>query len=299
MRKEQVVAVVLGTLIGVGIAFGLWHFSRQKEATFEPSNSSPESQKQSVESQGFSIVAPADNSVVATESAKITGFAPPGSLIMASAENTEVALTGADGEFELEISLAPGINNVSVWAFWGNEAQEESELTLIYSSELEGDVSLSAILGTVTDISEDSLQVRTHDGTIEQLSISPDTTYAQVDGTEEVEFSDLAIGDFIAALGTKEESLMHVGRVLVTPEPEAPSTTVVTGTINILTSRDFRIKSESGEISIDATGGVDTYSYTPEGLSSTRLSAAEEGGLIVVVGSYEGDEFVADTIILM
>ena len=307
MRKEQIIAIFLGSLIGIAVAFGLWRFSRQNtppKVTPTTSNENSQTQETRTGDNSLNIVSPADNSVISSPEVKITGFAPPNSVMVITSGQTAVGVSTSSGEFNVETELDAGINKATVWAIVKDEVPQKTELTLIYSSKL--DLSNpakipSTIMGTVTDIAEDGLQVRTSEGVIEQLSLTPETSYAMVnDETKELTFSDLAIGDFIAALGSKTENVMEIERVLVTTAPEPSDIVLISGIIDTLSSKDFIVKTEDDEVSVDARGKVNSYLYSPEGLKSTRLTAtATAGDPVVIIGSYEDDELVATTIILL
>src|SRR5690606_23601010 len=118
---------------------------------------------------------------------------------------------------------------------------------------------------------------------------------------DEIEFSDIAIGDYIAALGTLNSNVMSVSRILVTTAPDESEITSVSGTIETLSSSEFLVKShETGEsVPIDATKGAKTYSAKEDEISSSRLSTADEGDEIIIIGEMHSQELVADTLILL
>ena len=297
MRKEPLIAIIIGSVIGIGVAFGLWRMSTNKNVNSENSPQENATLSQEVNTN-FAIVSPADNSVSTNNSVNIAGFSPPGSIVVATGAAVSVGTVSDTGEFQVEASLSPGSNVVTIWSIENGVAQNE-ELSLIYSSEIDEQAggTATAISGAVTDIAEDTLQIRSATGEIEQLSITDNTTYASLlDDTEEIEFSDIAIGDYVTALGQNGTSVMEVARVLLTTEDTEREYVLETGSISALSSSEFLVNTEGGEVSIDATGSVDIYDAA---LETTRLATAKEGSQIIIVGVYEDDELVADTIILL
>lgn len=306
MRKEQLIAIVLGSLLGVTAAFALWKLPRQNSVNKnEAAGQIQQNQSGSaLSSTSFSIVSPAQNAVARQDSAEIKGFANSGSTIVSIADGTTMAKADSSGQFVIAASLLPGINKVKLWSFENGIEPKLLELTLIHSTQVEESLSEGAfaVIGAITDIASDTLQVRTEGGEIEQLSISDDTTYGSVTGTaKEIEFTDLAIGDFVAALGVKDGNVMEIKRVLVSTQKESDDPGIIAGNIKTLSSKEFIVQKfgAGDEVSIDAKGGTKTYSSKEEEIVSTKLLNANEGDPIVVIGEHKDDELVASTIILL
>jgi hypothetical protein len=308
MRKEQLIAIILGSLLGVTVAFILWKLPRQNNTPAKggPQEISQKSDGTMTTGTDFSIVSPSQNSVAREETLEIKGFARAGATVVSISEKTALAKASSAGEFSIDASLIPGINTVRLWSFEKDAEPKLTETTLIYSTQLDLD-ELSrdavAMMGAITDIASDTLQVRTQDGEIEQLSISSDTTYGSVVNTsKEIGFSDLAIGDFVAALGAKNgDNVMVVKRILVTTQKKPQEIGVIAGTVKALSSSEFLVQTFGSveEVSIDAKSGVKVYSAKEEEIAITRLLNAKEDDQIVIIGDYEDDELVASTIILL
>lgn len=311
MRKEQLIAIFLGSLIGVSAAFGLWRVSRGSsrvgsDITQTTQNAPTDEAGNPSVSNGFNIVSPNNNAVVGGDIVNIQGFANPNSLVVVLADETAVTPVTASGEFTAEAALTAGVNKVLVMSIPRGGTPEKQELTLVSTTKIDlsdPQKTATAIFGAVTDITADTLQIRTENGQIQLASMSTETTFAStLDNAREIEFSDLAIGDSVAALGfVNDEKIMEAGRVLVIKEPEVSAQEVIVGTVQTLSSRDFVVKTsvEGKEVSIDATGKVSVSRLADGELTTVRLSTAEEGTEIIIIGSYEADELVAESIILL
>lgn len=304
LRKEPLIAIILGSAIGIAVAFSLWRISLGSDS--HKSEDKKQTETSLIQDAGaqneFAIVSPSDFHVVSDDTVEVTGFANSGAVIAAYGADTAIGKANTSGEFSLSVELKTGVNKIPVWSLERGKPPEKIELTLVYTNELSSDVSATATFGTVTDITEDTLQVRSSSGEIAQLAISSETTYVKViDDPDDIEFSDVAIGDYIAALGTSNNNVINVQRILVTTEPESPSVEAVIGTINVLSSSEFLIsKSESNEeVSIDATNGATTYSAREQEIATSRLSTSKEGDEIIVIGNFEDNELVADIIVLL
>ncbi len=306
MKKEQIIAIVFGSILGVVVAAGVWKLSKQKPQEpkktninqFEIAQDNPKTDFD------FKLTYPLNNSVFPNKQATITGFTPSNSLVAVHTNQVYLAKPNEKNEFSIKVELAPGINNVTVWSIKPGEKAKVENLTLIYSSKVrldeeDANKATVSVIGTITDISSESIQLRSENGEIEQLSIAKDATYALINSeSKDLEFKDLAIGDFVAAIGTRNsEGVFNVNRVLVTTISQTNKMDLLTGVIKNLSKKEFIISSdENKEVSIDATGSFDIYSFE---LSAEKLSSAKEGDEIIVFGKFKDKELVAETIVLL
>lgn len=312
MRKEPLIAIVVGSIFGLAVAFGLWRFSKAKDnapaQNTQTQNNTGGSTAQDPQDDGsiptsFSILYPPELAVSGKSDIDITGKAVPGTFIVVASGSTSTAVADASGNFSVGTKLEGGINNITVWSIAKDKDPEKTTREVVYSSQIQNpDKKAAAMIGTVTDISEEAIQLRTNDGQIEQVGISPDTSYVSVvDTTKDIKFSDMAIGDYVAAFGMDDgKSLISADRVIVTKEPAGTNLDAIAGTIKTLSSKDFLVTTYGGkEVSIDATGGKATIYTLKDGeLTKARLSTAKSPDPIIVVGTYKNDELGASTIIL-
>ncbi len=304
MRKEQLFAIFLGSVIGIVTAFVLWRSTRARQ-TPQPAPTQVEEKTTNQVVSDLSIVSPQNFAVLTEDVVAISGLATPGSTIIVTDGKVYTTKANASGEFSLNFELASGINQLKVLSFSQEPAPKSQELTLIFTTKIENASSqaLTALVGAVTDIAEDTIQIRGDSGEIKQISISEETSYGSVvDDAREISFSDLAIGDFVANLGhTKEGKVFEAFRVLVTTQTDPVYLESKTGIIKTLNSKEFLVtESDSNEeISIDARGKVEVYSAREEELKTIKLLTAQEGDRIVVVGELDEGELIASTIILL
>ncbi|MBI2268532.1 MAG: hypothetical protein HYU80_03795 [Candidatus Blackburnbacteria bacterium] len=145
MRKELLFAILIGVIIGLAIAFGIWRANkaflpqRSKEAVQIPSIS-PEQQEEKIKTSQLVITAPENNLVVSTERVTVEGTAIPGSSVVITANAGElIAETQADGSFKEEIELLGGANEVKVAAYDKDGNKSEQTVTVVYSTEFGGE----------------------------------------------------------------------------------------------------------------------------------------------------------------
>lgn len=152
-----------------------------------------------------------------------------------------------------------------------------------------------AYIGTVTDIAENTIQInkltfaetKKEGGEILQVSVSEeDTEFAKVNETSQtISFEDVAIGDFVVAMGFKNgNGVLEAIRILVsTPPITAPTRRAVYGEIVSIEKREVILKDkDSNEWTLDF----------PTRWKGPETEDLEEGGRLIAVGEVE--DFVVD-----
>jgi len=137
MRKEILFAILAGITFGLIIAFGVWRANIALRP--EGANTTEDGNRfRNSSSRFWNNNCQARNYQVITSSPTVlTGITKPNVLLVTSTENEDyVVKTNGDGEFEVEIDVVGGINEVILTAFDTDGTETEERLTLIYSSEL-------------------------------------------------------------------------------------------------------------------------------------------------------------------
>ena len=120
MKKETVVAIIFGLILGISTAVFVslknFDFELAKNKIVSPKNtknvlvtSAPKLPVDTVE-----ITEPADGSIVEKNSIKISRTAPKNSLIIIQSPITEKVFKNSKNDFSMEIPLALGENSISV-----------------------------------------------------------------------------------------------------------------------------------------------------------------------------------------
>lgn len=298
MRKEPIIAIALGSLLGLGVAFGVWKFTKTTQSISQK-QAQKEIEKQeenSISNAGLSILAPLDNQVFTENPIRVSGMTSNNTFVVVNnGDNYQVLKANADGSFETEARLGGGIENIQVWAL--ETEPKQVNVPVVFTAQLETG-NYTATTGTVTDISEDTVQIKTANDQIEQISVSSNTTYANiVNDTKDIEFSELAIGDYVVAIGqVNDNSIVEAQRILVASVPAESSVRTIKGVIKSLTSREFLVDSSGSEYSIDATKKPTVTKLNAEGeIITARLSEASEGEEIIISGTQD-EELVAELI---
>src|SRR3989344_1425477 len=237
MRLEPIIAIILGSLMGMGVAFGIWQANKttsppdQKPQTETSSDASTVTALQTASDGGITITSPLQHQVLTEDHVLVTGTAAAQTTIaIVSEESSNIIMTKSDGAFESDIAVSGGNNKILVKQF--GDSSSEIVLDVVYSSQVEGE-SLTFISGTITDISQESIQTRTDDGNIVQLSTDENTSTINIlDDPKEIEREELAIGDYIIAIGTiEEDESLNTARILVSAPAEKTTAVAVQGTV--------------------------------------------------------------------
>jgi hypothetical protein len=109
-----------------------------------------------------------------------------------------------------------------------------------------------AYIGTITDIVEATIQLENSEGEIQQVAFDTDnTTFMQLNGTsKEIESDDVAIGDYIVAMGYIDNSeVLSTSRVLVTSPIGEIDRKIIFGKVSGIDNKEVSIETkDDGEI---------------------------------------------------
>jgi hypothetical protein len=148
-----------------------------------------------------------------------------------------------------------------------------------------------AYIGTVTDIAEQTIQInkfifskaKEEVGEIQQISVDEENTdFVKITkNTTSVKFSDLAIGDFVIAMGyTNGNGVLEGKRILITTSVEPTTRKAVFGEPSEITKRSLTLTASTGKEWVVELGTTWT---------GPELSEIEGGDKIMIVGTTEGN----------
>ena len=138
MRKEVLIAIFIGILLGSAIAFGISRvnsYLSPKKDSAVASEQKPE-EAQNIDTSQLIITQPEDNSVSSKDKITIKGSASPNSTVVI-VSNLSEAVTQAknDGSFEQEIGLDGGPNQITILAYDSQGNESKQIVTVVYSTE--------------------------------------------------------------------------------------------------------------------------------------------------------------------
>ncbi|SRR3989344_340509 len=147
-----------------------------------------------------------------------------------------------------------------------------------------------AYVGAVTDKTEDTIQIKNDFGEI--LLVSIDTSSVAfvktINKIQNSKYDDLAIGDFIIAMGFKNgNGVLEGKRILIIPPNDPVARKVVMGRV---------VGNEKKIITMESPGIGQTSVSFPKKWKGPELTEIEVGENLIVVGSEVEDKFQARTI---
>jgi hypothetical protein len=289
MRKEVLFAILCGAFLGILGAFGIWKVAgslRQapprQDAITQTQSPSPvlsSESSQTPDPNGFSITLakPEANAVVSSSPLAISGVTHADSILTFVGSSTEVVLRASkSGVFETTFPLLGGLNFIQITAFSSGKTTGVT-LPIVYSSEFNlgspeptaqtasdssairdkvqeklATVSKKATSyrGTITDLTDGTIQLKDPQGQILQVSLLSDvTSFVKQTATSSstLKSTDLAIGDYILALGTRDaNSVLSARRIIVTTSPSYTDPVVYLGKLTQISDKSLSVDTGNG-----------------------------------------------------
>lgn len=142
MKKEVLIAIIIGFALGLVITFGVWTANRAIKET-APQKETPEFKIEVVEEPtltptpelSLTIISPEDNLIYDKEKIPVEGKTAPQAIVVILYQEGEKILEADEkGNFSTEIILAGGANEIEISAHdqKGNEVKQI--LTVVYST---------------------------------------------------------------------------------------------------------------------------------------------------------------------
>jgi hypothetical protein len=325
MRKELVWAGVIGILFGVVIGFGVWRIKTSMVKDIKPT-ATPISKPGKVNSK-ITIDKPGNLDVITQNSVNVTGITKPSSWVVVSTEKGDYLTKSLeDGTFSAETGLEAGVNYIQATSVSDQGEALSQKILAIYSSSFQTAQSATsgasideavelkisqaqnppkAYLGVVTDIADSTIQIKTADSQIQQVATDKyNVTVVNSKGTstKTVKLTDIAIGDFIIAMGYVDgDDVLDVQRILV-----ADSLSDTKLSVSLLKTETVSKKS----LALSPINGGDIVTITPDKNTSIRsysqgkfksitISAITKSDLIILVSDDTGTPSVVRSIFVV
>lgn len=280
---------------------------------------------------GLTLSEPENLDVKTQNPTLISGLSSPSTWIALISDTGDSLLTKTDesGAFSQEINLSGGINQITAIALQNDREAITVQNTILFTTQLfqdeeeptttdenqeeeeeatgeadpirekvkekikEAQKNPKAFVGTITDITENTIQIQNMTGEIQQISVSDDTTFSNIiDDAEEIEYGDLAIGDFIASMGTVlESSVLEALRILVTDEFVPTNKTARIGQIIVSEDYDFVLRTLPENINANLNNNATINILQDNKFIETDEDSIESGDTVILFGNLEEDMF--------
>jgi hypothetical protein len=163
-----------------------------------------------------------------------------------------------------------------------------------------------AYLGVITDISDGTIQINKFNPNqkdqvgkeIKQVSVPTNTVYikSQKGEVKSIKYTDVAIGDFIAAMGfVNGNSVLEAQRVLVTDQPESTIRLAKLGTIKSVSKTKFTITTPFDNSDTEVVEEADTKITKDQDGKTLKGSSSDlnTGVVLIVSGKPDIKNFFA------
>ena len=105
-----------------------------------------------------------------------------------------------------------------------------------------------ASIGTITDKTKDSIQIKNLEGKIDSVTITEQTSFKRTNNDSEIKFTDVAIGDYVAALGqSNTNNVLDAKKLLIVPPLSEPNRKTIFGSIVIINKKELVISEGTAE----------------------------------------------------
>jgi hypothetical protein len=140
MKKEVLIAVVLGIIVGLVITFGMYTANTAlqrkaqqiKDASPTPT---PTSELQNGQNSSIIVYGPEDNMLTDKDKVQLSGSTDPNAIVVIFVNDKET-ITTADGKgnFSAELSLVGGSNIITTIATDTNGKQNQDQRAVVFST---------------------------------------------------------------------------------------------------------------------------------------------------------------------
>ena len=329
MRKELLWAGIIGIIFGVAIGFGVYRVRNKVEpdskATPQPSSASGTGLTKIALDKPENLRVYTENPISVSGLTKSLNW-----VVVSSLDADDIASSMDDGTFSLDVDLDGGINFIQATSINPDGSTAFQKILVVYSSsftletdagseasgasEIENSVALKlsqsenpprAYVGTVTDISESTVQIRSTDSQIQQIStLTESLTVVDTKGTSNktVKLADIAIGDFIVAMGYIDgNDVLSAKRILISDALNEPKLEVSLYKVQAVNKKSIDAISVADSQNSTITPDKNTVlqSFLEGKTEKISLADISENDLIIVVADNSGSPSLIRSIFVL
>lgn len=140
MKKEVLIAIIIGLITGLFITYGFYHSQRANQQNLATSivNIAPDQPETKLENGKLTIFSPDDEIVIEEQSVQVAGKTTPNSLIVIYVNNNpEVIQADETGNFTKTVELESLANIITIHAFDEEGEHNSAQRTVVvYDQEL-------------------------------------------------------------------------------------------------------------------------------------------------------------------
>ncbi|MFC1653278.1 hypothetical protein ACFL1M_00325 [Patescibacteria group bacterium] len=135
MKKEVLIAIIVGFSLGLVITFGIYRAQKSIKERANRNNTTQETQTEELPEILLSITQPQDGDIFDQDSITIGGITQKESLVTAiSSEDHQATQADELGNFSIEFELDTGANDITITSFNQDGTKQEKEMTVVYTT---------------------------------------------------------------------------------------------------------------------------------------------------------------------
>lgn len=137
MKKEVLLAIVIGFGIGLLITFGIYtaRTALQKQAAASPSPQAAVTPAPSEKPSSLTITEPKADTLTDTDKVTVSGTASPEATVaLTTADTQKIVVADKTGHFSSEVELSGGVNTITITSFAADGTKSQASTTIVYST---------------------------------------------------------------------------------------------------------------------------------------------------------------------
>lgn len=316
MRKELLWAGVIGIAFGLIVGFGFW---RVKTSVVTKTKLFPSPTPQAVVGMPRIVIAkPSNLDVITTTPLQVTGVTKALNWVIVSTEGGDyLSQSASDGSFSVNADLVSGLNHIQAVSI-DNQGNSSSQNILgVYSAAFQATTSTpnaatgeaeiakevaerlaakqpKSYIGTVTDIADSTIQIKSTDSQIQQIATDKlNPTVVNIKGTtnKTVKTSDIAIGDFVIAMGYVDgNEVLDAQRILIANSLDSVKITISIRKVTSVSKKTVTLMTinDSSNSVVTPDKNTTLASYSDGSVKNIPLANFKTGDNVIVVSDTTG-----------
>ena len=137
MQKEVISAILVGFIIGLLITFGIWKANQAitSTASISPQPSLTENPTPELSKTKLDISSPVNDFLSKEDKVSVKGtYLPNAEMVIISEKDQKTVKSDEEGNFEIEVSLILGENQIQVYGFTKEGEEVKQVLSIVYST---------------------------------------------------------------------------------------------------------------------------------------------------------------------
>lgn len=135
MKKEVILAIIIGAILGLIITFGIYTASSATKPQVASPQPTPVASALVQGTNHVSITSPIADSLLDTDTTTVSGTTTPNATVAVIApDSNTIVVADKDGRFSADVTLEGGINIITATSFDKDGNKATTQVTVVYST---------------------------------------------------------------------------------------------------------------------------------------------------------------------